>query len=209
MTVPIIIALDGLSKAASLSLAKNISNQVWGFKAHDILIREGFDLIQDLKQYGKVFVDLKFYDIPATVEKEVAAIVDHGADLVTVHSSGGAEMLKAAVSAGGNKVVAVTILTSQKDEKGVTQLAQQAYKAGVKNVVCSAHEARAVRALAPDATIITPGIRLENDNVQDQKRVATPRYAIEEGADLLVIGRPITKAPDPDQALQRIITSIS
>ena len=209
MTAPIIVALDGLTKNEALQTAQDTSGKVWGVKIHELLIREGFGIIPELKKFGNVFVDLKFHDIPATVEKEVVAVIEHGADLITVHSSGGTEMLEAAVSAGGDKVVAITVLTSQKDGGSVLELAERAYNAGVKNVVCSAHEARAVHNLAPDITIVTPGIRPENADVQDQKRIATPQWALEEGANLLVIGRPITKAPDKNQALKEIVDSIS
>lgn len=206
---PIIIALDDVERNTAIDIVQKTSGKVWGVKVHELLIREGFGLISELKKFGNVFVDLKFHDIPATVEKEVTAVATHGADLITVHSNGGIEMLNAAVSAGKEKIVAVTTLTSKPDASSVLQLARQAYNAGVRNIVCSAHEAHAVRSLGTNITIITPGIRPKNANTQDQRRVATPQQALEEGANFLVIGRPITKAPDPSQALQEIIDSIS
>jgi orotidine-5'-phosphate decarboxylase len=206
MKYPVIVALDGLTLKESLSLAKEIKGLVWGFKVHELVIREGFEVIKKLKKFGKVFVDLKFYDIPTTVAKEVAALSEYGADLITVHASGGAEMLRAAVDAGGNKIVAVTVLTSlpATEARKVPTLAALARTAGVTNIVCSAREAGIVRRLNKSVTIITPGIRGPEDTKGDQKRTATAAEALMYGANLLVIGRPITKAPNAQKALQNL-----
>jgi orotidine-5'-phosphate decarboxylase len=164
--------------------------------------------VKELKQFGNVFVDLKFHDIPATVEKEVSAMVAHGADLVTVHASGGVEMLKVAVAAGGEKVAAVTVLTSLPDADAVPRLARLAAEAGVSNLVCSPHEIGVVKEVAPKMCIITPGIRGPEDTANDQRRISSAREALLAGASLLVIGRPITKALHPERALEAIIASL-
>ena len=209
MIAPIIVALDGTSEEKSLSIAKNVSNKIWGFKMHELLIREGFDLLQKFKEHGNVFVDLKFHDIPETVIKEIEAINQYDVDLLTVHAGGGIEMLKAAVSVGGDKIVAVTTLTSQEKAGSVIELAKQAYEAGVQTITCSAHEVSNVKELFPELKIITPGIRMPNDHMYDQKRVSTPQDALNVGADLLVIGRPITNASNPSLALSNILSSLN
>lgn len=220
MNSHIIIALDGLSKSESLALAESVSGMAWGFKAHELLIREGFQLISELKKYGNVFADLKFHDIPETVRKEVAALTELGADLISIHASGGRAMLEAAVAVGGEKIVAITVLTSLSPEENVMiyhnvlteqvkNLAKLAHDAGVKNIVCSPHDISIVRKATPEARIITPGIRGVNDAPHDQKRTMTAREALDAGADFLVIGRPITKAPDPRQALGQILNTLS
>ena len=220
MDSPIIIALDGLSIEESVKIAEETKELVWGFKVHDLLIREGFGVIAELKKYGKVFVDLKFHDIPATVEKEVTAVVSYGADLITVHASGGSEMLKAAVQAGREKIAAVTILTSlsqnetmsiyrHSSEEVVREFTKIAHEAGAKNIVCSPHEIQIVKEVAPGMKIITPGIRAQEDSRDDQGRTASAKEALAAGASLLVIGRPITKAPDSRVALENILASLS
>lgn len=224
MNTPLIIALDGLERAQAYALARELSSLVWGYKVHELLVREGFEVIAELKKYGNVFVDLKFHDIPATVEKEVTAMAEYGTDIITVHASGGAKMLEAAVRAGGTKVAAVTLLTSLSPEAAVLiyqdapkeivkTLATEAARAGVANIVCSAHEIGIVREAAPLARIIVPGIRLAQNpsyypdiaQMDDQVRITTAREAIDAGADFLVIGRPVTKAPNPRAALEAII----
>lgn len=215
----IIIALDGMSREESLALAESVSGMVWGFKVHEFLIREGFQLVAELKKYGNVFVDLKFHDIPETVRKEVAALRERGADLISVHASGGEAMLKAAIAAGGEKIAAITVLTSLSPEttaliyqsapqEVVRILATEAAHSGVKNIVCSPHEIGIVKEAAPEAHIITPGIRGAGEDAHDQVRTMSAREALEAGADFLVIGRPITQAPDPREALEEIIASL-
>lgn len=208
MAAPIIIALDGLDRKDAFTLVQKEAGKVWGVKIHDFLIREGFDVVTELKKFGKVFVDLKFHDIPTTVEKEVAALVARDVDLITVHAAGGSNMLKSAVAAGGEHVVAVTILTSLPDPARVPELAKLAAEAGVTNIVCSPLEIGIVKSAAPNARVITPGIRDPEDQKDDQKRTLSAREAIDAGAGLLVIGRPITKAPDPGRALDAIIATL-
>lgn len=184
------------------------TGRVWGFKVHDLVMREGFEIMKELKRFGKVFLDLKFHDIPTTVGGEVAAAAAHGADLITVHASGGAEMLKAAIEAGGDRIVAVTVLTSLPNASAVPALATLAASVGVRNIVCSPHEIHTIKEATPGAHIITPGIRSPADEKDDQKRTMSAKEALAAGADLLVIGRPITKAPRPAEALKNIIASL-
>ena len=215
MESPVIIALDGMSLTDSLRIADETKDLAWGFKIHDLFFREGPAVIEAFKQRGRVFVDTKFHDIPATVEKEVAALLGLGADLVTVHASGGTEMLRAAVAAGGQKIAAVTALTSLSEmdtrmiyhttpEESVRVLAGLAYEAGVRNIVCSPQEIGIVRDISKEISILTPGIRSREDPKDDQSRTTTPREAIAAGATFLVIGRPITKALHPRIALEEI-----
>jgi len=181
---------------------------VWGFKVHELVVREGFGVIRKLKKYGNVFVDLKLHDIPHTVELEVKTLVAYGADIITVHASGGKEMLRAAVDAGGDKIAAVTVLTSlpPAEARKVPHLASLARSAGISTIVCSPREVGALRKLWKTARFITPGIRGPQDKKTDHKRTSTPEEALKRGATLLVIGRPITKAPDVGQALQELFS---
>jgi len=215
----IIVALDGLSKEQAFALVENTHDLVWGFKVHELIVREGFEIIKKLKPFGGVFVDFKFHDIPQTVEYEVAALTEYGADLITVHASGGKEMLESAVKAGGERVVAISALTSLSEESAtriygtttgnlIQRLAELAKETGVKNIVCAAPDIHTVRTVYPTATLITPGIRQEKTE-DDQKRTMTAHEAMSAGANLLVVGRPITKAPDPRSALLEIISTLS
>ncbi len=173
-----------------------------------------------------VFLDLKLHDIPETVERAVAQASNLGASLVTVHASGGRAMLRRAVSraaaeGGSLSVCAVTVLTSLDHEdlsdvgmagpptQAVTRLARIAYDEGVRWFVCSPAEVRAVRELLGDqAVLVTPGVRPAEAARGDQKRVATPEQAIQDGADWVVVGRPIRDAADPLAAARGIAESI-
>ena len=165
---------------------------------------------------GRLFLDLKLHDIPNTVAGAVRSAVDLGADLITVHAGGGPAMLRAAAEAAGGRatILAVTVLTHLDAEElarldlpgdaGSRALgwARLAREAGCGGVVCSPHEVAALRAaLAPPFLLVTPGVRPAGAELGDQKRVATPAAALAAGADLLVIGRPLTKAADPEAAL--------
>lgn len=218
MESPIIIALDGLSKSKAIAIVEKTHDLVWGYKVHELLIREGFGIIKELKPYGNVFIDLKFHDIPTTVEREALAVVSLGADLVSVHASGGSTMLESAVRAGKDRIVAITALSSFSEndvasiydktlETIVRESVIRASNAGVKNIVCSPREIALVKSINPSLTIITPGIR-ETQGSDDQTRTLSAREAVTRGADLLVIGRPITKAPDPRQALETILKTL-
>jgi orotidine-5'-phosphate decarboxylase len=183
------------------------------------------DLIRDADR--KIFLDLKFHDIPNTVEKAVSAACGYGVDYLTIHTQGGVEMMRAAAKAAAAsarrpKILGVTLLTSIDQSmlnnelavpltagKYVLHLAQKAAEAGIDGLVCSAADLETVKPAIPDGfEIVTPGIRPAGADVNDQKRVATPERAIENGATLLVIGRPITGAANPGKAAEEIAKSV-
>lgn len=215
----LIVALDSLGRDRSLELAKELSGSVWGFKVNDLLLSEGARIITELKQYGRVFADPKLYDIPNTVGNEVEVLTKAGADLITVHASGGPDMLRAAVSAAGSAgILAVSVLTSFDERSAsavfatdvrsmVRRLVELACAAGVNGVVCSPQELDLLKEI-PDAGTclkVTPGVRPEwYGKEDDQARTMSPRQATDAGASLLVIGRPITGDSSPRDAVRRI-----
>jgi len=169
-----------------------------------------------------VFLDLKLHDIPNTVGKAVQALASLSPAVLTVHAAGGRAMLEAAREAApaSTKVVAVTVLTSldQSDleqcgvggepTEQVTRLAALARRSGVDGIVCSGVEVAAARRAWPTGYFVVPGLRPAGSEIGDQKRVVTPRQARDDGASILVIGRPITAADDPAQALQAIVATL-
>jgi len=175
----------------------------------------------------RIFLDLKFHDIPNTVAKAVKAACGLDVDYLTIHTQGGVEMMRAAEEAVAGaahrpKILGVTLLTSigqttLNDELAVSlkadlyvkHLAQKAVGAGIDGLVCSAADLESVKpSLPPNFEIVTPGIRPTGSDVNDQKRVATPEWAIKNGATLLVIGRPITGSANPDKAAEDIVREI-
>jgi len=223
------IALDFGSRAEVLAAARRFAGRVgWMKVGLEAFVAEGPSLVAEVAASAggaKVFLDLNFHDIPATVAGAVASAARSGAAMVNVHASGGRAMLEAAREAadrsGLARLIAVTLLTSI-DTKALAdlpaagtpegiarRLALLAKDCGLGGVVCSATDLPAIReACGPDFFTVVPGIRPAGAGVQDQKRVATPASALAAGADLLVIGRPITAAPDPDAALSRILEEI-
>jgi orotidine-5'-phosphate decarboxylase len=204
----VVVALDGMSEKEALRIAKMFRGRVWGFKINDMLF-EGTAIIGKLKKFGKVFADAKLHDIPNTVAHSVARLSKAGADIITVHGSGGVAMMQAAHRhAGTSMIVAVTMLTSSSAVKGkVSSLVRDALRAGVDGVVCSGRDLGIVRRLSKKSPlfVIVPGIRPAwYTKKDDQKRTVTPREAVRRGADLLVIGRPILNSPDPINALANI-----
>lgn len=181
----------------------------------------GADLVRRIKERGfKVFLDLKLHDIPNTVGKAMNVLSKLGADIVNVHAAGTVRMMeKAKENAGDALVIAVTQLTSTDEETMHEELkvqgsmedvvcayAMNAKKAGLQGVVCSALEAGKIHELCGDDFLtVTPGIRLEGDSADDQKRVVTPALAKELGSDYIVVGRSITKADDPRAAYERCL----
>ncbi|MCL2183135.1 MAG: orotidine-5'-phosphate decarboxylase [Chitinispirillia bacterium] len=184
------------------------------------------DIVRDTGR--KVFLDLKFHDIPNTVAKAVEAACALGVDYMTIHTQGGTEMMRAAAEAASKadrrpKILGVTLLTSidqtmlnedlsvqMKTAEYVLHLAKKAVGAGLGGLVCSAADLEMVAPAVPDDfEIVTPGIRPAGADVNDQKRVATPSWAIKNGAGLLVIGRPITGANDPGKAAADIVNEIA
>jgi orotidine-5'-phosphate decarboxylase len=190
----------------------------------ELVTGSGPETITTVAALGRpVFADLKLHDIPNTVRGAARRIAAAGARWVTVHASGGREMMEAAVAGmGGTGVLAVTVLTSFAEhdlesigvrsglENQVIGLAELAVEAGVEGLVCAPGDVAAIRAKGIASTVFTPGIRLEGSTGNDdQKRVGTPVSAVTAGADYLVIGRPITKAPDPVFALREITASLA
>lgn len=219
------IGLDLGDADAALAMAESIGDDGRWYKIGSALaLQGGENLARALKAAGKnVFIDYKFHDIDQTVANAVAGAVKAGADLLTVHAV--APVVRAAVAARGEaaaKVVGVTVLTSLDEadleaegwRDGVPALvrarAQTAIAAGADGVVASANEAAMLReVLAPEAFLVTPGIRPAGGAANDQKRVATPAKAIADGADLLVVARPVIQATDPRGAARAILDEIA
>jgi orotidine-5'-phosphate decarboxylase len=216
----VIVALDFATGEEALDLVEALGSAGDFYKVGlELFSREGPRVVEALTQRDKrVFLDLKLHDIPNTVARSVSAARDLGVDFLTLHITGGEPMMAAAVEAAGEEltVLGVTVLTSMavsdieavwdrelaslRDE--VVRLAGLAKEAGVRGVVASPMEIRPVKRLVgSDLLVVTPGIRLGGDDHHDQARVATPAAAAEAGADYLVVGRSITRAPDPAEAL--------
>jgi orotidine-5'-phosphate decarboxylase len=217
----VIVALDVATSKEALRLGNLLSDDVGLFKIGlQIFTAEGPALIRSISGLGaKIFLDLKLHDIPNTVAKAVEAAGKVGVRMLTIHLSGGGEMIRAAVSARNHDLLllGVTVLTSSTDETltetgiagttgdQVLRLARLGVANGIDGLVASPHEAKMLRAEFGDKIkIVTPGIRPAGSDPGDQKRFATPREAIDAGADYLVIGRPITGASDPKAAAQRV-----
>ena len=204
----IILALDVNTEGTALKLVEDLSPWVDLFKIGPILfIKSGPALIKKVIALGRdVFLDLKFHDIPATVKRSVESAAELGVYSLTIHSSGGEEMIREAVSVVKRpKIWAVTVLTSQFASKDiVVERAVLSKKCGADGVIASPLEIAAVKAACGKAfEVITPGIRTEKSN-DDQKRIATPGAAIDAGADFIVVGRPIIEAKDPRLAAKSI-----
>jgi len=221
----VLVALDVASPAAALGLAETLKGTVGGFKIGSQLFTSAEpDVVRTLVDRGeRVFLDLKFHDIPNTVGKAVAAIAHLQPAVLTVHAAGGREMMAAAKAAAPprTKVVGVTVLTSldQADltatgisgapDEQVRRLTDLAREAGIDGIVCSGAEVAAAKRDWPEGFFVVPGVRPEGADVGDQKRVVTPRQAIDDGASILVIGRPITGASNPGAAVRDIAASLA
>ena len=191
----------------------------------EAFVRWGPSAVAEARRHARhLFLDLKLHDIPNTVAGAVDAACELGVDYLTVHAGGGAAMLGAAAEAARGRltVLAVTVLThldaGELARLGLPGTAaerarawtEHAVEAGCGGVVCSPHEAAALRALAPRPfALVTPGIRPAGAAAGDQKRIATPREALAAGADLLVIGRPLTQTPDPEAALAALAAELA
>ena len=221
----IIVALDVATNEEALRLVTELSPDVGFFKIGlQLYTAAGPGLARDISGLGpKVFLDLKLHDIPNTVAKAVEAAGKLGVKMLTIHLSGGSEMIRAAVKARQNDmlILGVTVLTSSTDEtlretgipaaidNQVLRLARLGVSAGIDGLVASPHEARALRTEFGDQIkIVTPGVRPSWSEPGDQKRFMTPREAIAAGADYLVIGRPITAHPKPREAVTRILSEL-
>jgi orotidine-5'-phosphate decarboxylase len=225
---PVIVALDLESAEEAVRMATSLLDHVGGFKVGlGLLHGPGPGLVSAIADLGKpVFADAKLHDIPSQVGAAAARLGRWGARWVTAHVSGGKPMLQAAVdglaegSDGRAGILAVTVLTSL-DEAGlaavgiqatpgklVSRMARAADDCGAEGVICSPRELKVIADVAPRLLRVTPGIRPQDAEKGDQVRVATPRLAVERGADRIVIGRPITRAGDPVAAAATIVASL-
>jgi len=221
----LIVALDFSSFDEAFSLVQKLQGRVGMFKVgKELFTREGPSAVRRIVDRGeRVFLDLKFHDIQNTVARAVEAAVSLGASLINVHASGGRKMMQAAAEAasGNAAVIAVTVLTSLRDEdvreagfasgpaELVPRLARLALEAGLDGVVAAPTDAaRLRRELGSDFLIVTPGIRPAGSTKDDQARIATPAEAVLQGADYIVVGRPITQAADPLNAAEAIVAEM-
>jgi orotidine-5'-phosphate decarboxylase len=224
----LIVALDVPTAKAAIDLADRLENSCRWFKVGlELFVAAGPTILEKLAARGhSVFLDLKFHDIPNTVAGAVRSASGWGVRMMTVHALGGPAMLSAAKNALDGvpdppELLAVTVLTSmdgtQLNAVGlndsaasqVERLARMGLGVGIRGFVCSPQEAGSLRALAGrDAVLVIPGIRPAGGAVGDQKRIATPADALRQGASYLVVGRPITQAPDPAMAAESILDEI-
>ena len=226
---PIILALDVNSLTKAQSILSDLKSHIGGIKlGMEFFNSFGPEGVKDISRFNiPIFLDLKLHDIPVTVYKTIKTLMELDIAIINVHSSGGRDMLEAAVKARNEftekstKLIAVTVLTSldNKDieeigykdnsEDLVLRLASLAKDSGLDGIVCSAKEISLIkRELGKDFILVVPGIRLEEDNKNDQKRVMSPKNAIDAGADFLVIGRPITDSKDPVKTIDNILKNI-
>lgn len=220
MTNPIYLALDLPNLEAAKALATRVKSHIGGIKLGlEFFYAHGHHGVHEIAQIGlPIFLDLKLHDIPNTVAAAMQAIHVSEPAIVTVHASGGRAMMEdaKAAAAQGTRVVGVTMLTSldERDLKRtgiegrahnqVMRLADLARDAGLDGIVCSGQEIRTVQKQWKDGFFVVPGLRLAGSAIGDQKRVVTPRQARDDGASVLVIGRPISRADDPVQAARNI-----
>ncbi|MFC0708418.1 orotidine-5'-phosphate decarboxylase [Azorhizophilus paspali] len=225
---PIIVALDFPGREAALALAARLDPARCRVKVgKELFTRCGPDIVETLQRQGfEVFLDLKFHDIPNTTAMAVKAAAELGVWMVNVHCSGGLRMLSACretldgIHGRRPLLIGVTVLTSMEREdlagigldiepqQQVLRLAALAERAGLDGLVCSAQEAPALKTARPRLKLVTPGIRPAGSAPDDQRRILTPRQALEAGSDYLVIGRPISQATDPDQALAALVAEL-
>ena len=228
-----IVALDFSSKEEVLNFLAKFDEPVYVKIGMELTYACGLDMVREVKAAGhKVFLDLKLHDIPNTVKGGMKNLARLGVDIVNCHCAGGIEMMKAAKQGiiegtpegqEPARLIGVTVLTSTSQEAmneelgipgevidTVVHYARNAKEAGLDGVVCSVHEAKAIHeACGDDFLTVTPGIRLANNSVDDQKRVATPEYAKEQGCDMIVVGRSITKAENPYETYRMIEETMS
>lgn len=231
---PIIAALDVPSAEQAWKLAEQIAPAVGAFKiGKELFVSAGPDIVRRVRATGaSVFLDLKFHDIPNTVAKAVAAAMRLDVQMLTIHTSGGGEMMRAAEKSAQEAakasglpaplVLGVTVLTSSSNEtlaeigcepdteRQVVRLAQLAVKSGLRGLVCSPLEIAALRKVLPaQIQLVTPGIRTGAEKADDQKRTLSPREAMVAGANWLVVGRPIYAAANPRAAAEKILESLA
>jgi orotidine-5'-phosphate decarboxylase len=224
----IAVALDVEDLDRAVALARSLSGRVGWLKVGlELFVREGPRAVAAIAEHAPVFLDLKLHDIPTTVARSVASAAALDAGLLTVHASGGPVMLRAAAdaaqeSSGGRlRLLAVTVLTSTSDEElaamgmdaagvQVPRLAAMAIGSGIDGLVCAPADLGRVRgAIGTEPLVVTPGIRAEASASDDHARAMSAAQAVAAGADLMVIGRPITRAEDPVAALEAIVATLA
>jgi orotidine-5'-phosphate decarboxylase len=224
MSNRIYVAIDTPDLARAQALAQKVRHHVGGLKLGlEFFCAHGAGGVREMAHIGlPIFLDLKLHDIPNTVAKAVQSLGPLAPAILTVHACGGRAMLEDAKAAApvGTKVVAVTMLTSldsnDLSDTGVIgspadhvrRLADLAAESGIDGIVCSGEEVAAVKKAWPKGFFVVPGVRPSNGVIGDQKRVVTPRAAVDAGASILVIGRPITQAEDPDAAARAIAATL-
>ena len=222
----IICAIDTTSIKEALHITEEIKGLTWGVKlGMEFFYSCGVEGLKEIASVEEnIFLDLKLHDIPQTVYNTVCVIQELGIKMLTVHISGGAKMLEAALEAANDQIqiLGVTLLTSlsQSDidsispnsahmSKYIEKMSILAKTSGINGIVCSALEARIVKSICQDsALIVCPGIRLNHNNSNDHSRYLDPKQALANGADYLVIGRPITKSEDPKKCVEQIINNM-
>ena len=222
----IVVALDVEELDRGVALARRLSGRVGWLKVGlELFVREGPRAVAAIAEHAPVFLDLKLHDIPTTVARSVVSAAALDVGLLTVHASGGPNMLAAAADAaaaagGSMRLLAVTVLTSTSDEElasmgmeaaemQVPRLAAMAVANGIGGLVCAPADLVRVRAaVGADALVVTPGIRAQASAVDDHARAMSAAAAVTAGADLLVIGRPITRAEDPIAAVEAIVATL-
>jgi orotidine-5'-phosphate decarboxylase len=220
MRSPIFVAIDTPDLEKAKAIATRVRNHVGGIKLGlEFFCANGRHGVRDMAElHLPIFLDLKFHDIPNTVGKAIQALGPLEPAVLTVHAAGGRAMMEDAKAAAptGTKVVAVTVLTSldggdlasigldSDPHAQVERLTTLAREAGLDGAVCSGNEVAMAKKLWPEGFFVVPGVRPSNGHAGDQKRVITPRAALDAGASILVVGRPITQAPDPDVAARAI-----
>ena len=224
----IVVALDVDELDQAVALARRLSGRVGWLKVGlELFTREGPRAVAAIAEHAPVFLDLKLHDIPTTVARSVASVARLDAGLLTVHASGGPTMLRAAADAAGEasggrlRLLAVTVLTSTSDDElaamgcdgaevQVPRLAAMAIASGIDGLVCAPVDLGRVRAaVGVDPLVVTPGIRAQASDSDDHARAMSAFAAVRAGADLLVIGRPITRVDDPVAAVEAIVATLA
>ena len=224
MSNPVYVALDTPYLDDAVAMAKKVKAHVGGVKLGlEFFCANGHHGVHEIAKLGlPIFLDLKLHDIPNTVAKAVQALNGLSPAILTIHASGGRAMMEDAKAAAGlnTKVVGVTVLTSLDDHdltrvgvsddphSQVERLADLAREAGLDGIVCSGQEVKAAHKAWKDGFFVVPGLRLAGGKTGDQKRIVTPRQARDDGASVLVIGRPITGAEVPDDAARAIVGTL-
>lgn len=212
----LVVALDVPDLDSALAMREKVGSEAGWLKVGlRLFVAEGPSLVRKLAEEHKIFLDLKFHDIPNTVAEAVESAGKLGVQMLNVHAVGGPDMLKRASEAASEfpemKLIAVTVLTSDPMPAGdamrvALERARMTQDAGLDGVVCSVHEVAAIKEACGSSFIaVTPGIRWGGQDAQDQKRIADPGYAIESGSDYLVVGRPVLQAVEPALVVREVV----